>query len=140
MSVYPRLFDMPRTASVSGNRTIANNRNRRRTPSKLDFPPAWTRETDIHAVRAVFAGIAAADTPPAHIAEEDRVVYTRDGANITVRIYRLRSRPPKSDGGEGCPGMVMLHGGGFCVGGLERLSAEPPIRRAHWWSGYQRGV
>lgn len=87
----------------------------------MDFPPAWTKETDIYAIRAAFSQIAAADTPPPHIVEEDRVITARDGAEVVIRIYRLRSGSNKREEAhcEGGPGMVVLHGGGFCVGGLE---------------------
>lgn len=69
----------------------------------MDFPPAWTRETDIYAATRFptilhVVPFSAADAPPAHIVEEDHLVTTRDGAKITVRVYRLRSRPSKSLG------------------------------------------
>ncbi|KAI8635500.1 Alpha/Beta hydrolase protein [Xylariaceae sp. FL1651] len=85
----------------------------------LQLPPAWTKETDIHAVRAVFAQLAAADTPPSHIAEEDHQITMRDKAKIRVRVYRLRNTTSRPGEDVGRPGMMMLHGGGFCVGGLE---------------------
>lgn len=46
------------------------------------------------------------------IAESDHRIPTRDGSEITVRAYR----GPRSDRG---PVMVMLHGGGFALGGLD---------------------
>ncbi|GAW21629.1 hypothetical protein ANO14919_111520 [Xylariales sp. No.14919] len=85
----------------------------------MDFPPAWTKDTDIYAIRAAFSLLAAADTPSSHISEEDHLITTRDGDKIMVRVYRLRSQSVGDDEGDGRPGMVMLHGGGFCVGGLE---------------------
>lgn len=45
--------------------------------------------------------------------EEDRTIPVRDG-EITVRIYRLRS-----SFSEGRPVLVMSHGGGWCLGGLD---------------------
>ncbi|KAI0539974.1 hypothetical protein GGR58DRAFT_462679 [Xylaria digitata] len=84
----------------------------------MDFPPAWTKDTDIYAIRAVFAQVAAADTPPSHIIEEDHLITARDGVEIAVRVYRLRSRSMGDGKTDGRPGMVMLHGGGFCVGAL----------------------
>ena len=46
------------------------------------------------------------------IEEKDHSIDTRDGAKIVVRVYQ----GPKSNGG---PALVMLHGGGFCLGGLD---------------------
>ena len=36
---------------------------------------------------------------------------TRNSATITVRIHRPAVPPA-----DGCPGMVLFHGGGFCLG------------------------
>jgi acetyl esterase/lipase len=48
------------------------------------------------------------------IAEEDLQIPTRDQSQITLRIYRSKSA--QSDG---APILVMYHGGGFCLGGLD---------------------
>jgi hypothetical protein len=48
------------------------------------------------------------------VAEHDEQVEMRDGAKITCRIHR----PEKAPAG-GSPLVVMLHGGGWCIGGLE---------------------
>jgi acetyl esterase/lipase len=47
-------------------------------------------------------------------AEEDLQIPTRDHSQITLRIYR-----PKSAQSGGAPILVMYHGGGFCLGGLD---------------------
>ena len=46
------------------------------------------------------------------VKETDHEIDTKDGARIVVRVYQ----GPKSDGG---PALVWLHGGGFCLGGLD---------------------
>lgn len=46
------------------------------------------------------------------VKETDHKVDTRDGAKIVVRVYQ----GPKSSNG---PALVWLHGGGFCLGGLD---------------------
>ncbi len=48
------------------------------------------------------------------MSEEDRQVPTRDGSEITVRIYT----PDKGSEG-GNPLSVMFHGGGYCLGDLD---------------------
>ncbi|KAF8864889.1 alpha/beta-hydrolase [Acephala macrosclerotiorum] len=47
-------------------------------------------------------------------AEEDRQIPVRDGTTIAVRIHKP-SNPPA----DGCPILVIYHGGGFCLGGLD---------------------
>ncbi|GME26458.1 putative lipase 2 [Neofusicoccum parvum] len=44
----------------------------------------------------------------------DNVIPARDGFNLLIRIYKPSSPPPG-----GSPLAVILHGGGFCLGGLE---------------------
>jgi acetyl esterase/lipase len=46
--------------------------------------------------------------------EEDQQIRMRDHSRINVRIYR--SKRPASDRS---PLLVIYHGGGFCLGGLE---------------------
>jgi acetyl esterase/lipase len=48
------------------------------------------------------------------VVEEDRLIATRDHSQIAIRVYRSKS--PKADG---APVLVMYHGGGFCLGGLD---------------------
>ena len=48
------------------------------------------------------------------VTEHDEQVEMRDGEKITCRIHR----PEKAPAG-GSPLVVMLHGGGWCIGGLE---------------------
>lgn len=50
----------------------------------------------------------------AGISEKDITIKARDGYLIPARIHAPEA--PHSDGG---PLVVMLHGGGFCLGGLE---------------------
>ncbi|GLI77210.1 hypothetical protein PoHVEF18_005496 [Penicillium ochrochloron] len=47
------------------------------------------------------------------VIEADRRVTVRDGASITVRLHSPRN-PPAG----GSPIFVMLHSGGYCIGGL----------------------
>jgi acetyl esterase/lipase len=73
--------------------------------------------TDIQALRATLlerkrALTALAGPPTSSISETDHRINTRDGQEIVVRVYR----GPQSDNG---PVMVMLHGGGFVLGGLD---------------------
>ena len=46
------------------------------------------------------------------VKETDHEVSTRDGSKFIVRVYQ---GPRSKDG----PALVWLHGGGFCLGGLE---------------------
>lgn len=46
--------------------------------------------------------------------EEDHQVAMRDGHKITCRVYRPASAPAG-----GSPLVIIYHGGGFCIGGLE---------------------
>jgi acetyl esterase/lipase len=48
------------------------------------------------------------------VIEEDITIPARDGYSIAARIYT-----PESPPAEGSPLLMMLHGGGFCLGGLE---------------------
>jgi len=57
---------------------------------------------------------AAAPKPPAGVTWEDRRIPGPDGApDVTVRLYR-----PPGDA-ESRPGVLHIHGGGFCVGSIE---------------------
>ena len=47
-----------------------------------------------------------------NVKEQDHHIDTRDSSEIVVRVYQGRN----SKGG---PALVMLHGGGFCLGGLD---------------------
>jgi len=55
---------------------------------------------------------ASAAPAASDIEESDHKIPTRDGASIIVRTYRRR-------GTRGGPVMVMFHGGGWILGGLE---------------------
>ena len=44
--------------------------------------------------------------------EKDYQIDTQDGSKIVVRVYQ-------GSNNHGGPALVMLHGGGFCLGGLE---------------------
>jgi acetyl esterase/lipase len=73
--------------------------------------------TDIHELRKTLlerkrALTAAAAPAASDIDEVDHTIPTRDGNSITVRIYRTRET-------HGGPVMVMLHGGGWVLGGLD---------------------
>jgi acetyl esterase/lipase len=46
--------------------------------------------------------------------ESDQEIPMRDGAEIRVRVHA-----PKSPAADGCPGLIVFHGGGFCLGGLD---------------------
>jgi acetyl esterase/lipase len=55
--------------------------------------------------------------PIPEVSEEDRQIPMRDGAEITVRVYRPTARPPAAEG-RGSPLIVMFHEGGFSMGDL----------------------
>lgn len=68
------------------------------------------RKTLLERKRALTA--ANQSSTSSEIKEADCEIDTRDGSKIVVRVYQ----GPKSNGG---PALVMLHGGGFCLGGLD---------------------
>ncbi|GAB7362892.1 hypothetical protein MBLNU230_g3194t1 [Neophaeotheca triangularis] len=81
--------------------------------------PSLGASTDIHALRKTLQerklALTASNTDASaktDVGEFDHQVTTRDGKDITVRIYRKASALPG-------PAMVMLHGGGFILGGLD---------------------
>lgn len=82
--------------------------------------PSWNLEAKIQEVRALLSQISGAqkanapDPSSFPCTEEDRRITVWDGSTIAIRIHRPRSTPEG-----GCPGMVMTHGGGFCVGDLD---------------------
>ena len=84
------------------------------------LPPSWDSDTHVQEIRVLLDGISESqrrngpDPSTLPYTEEDRQITVRDGASITIRIHKPRSAPV-----DGCPGMVMCHGGGFCVGNLE---------------------
>jgi acetyl esterase/lipase len=57
---------------------------------------------------------AALGPTPEGITEADNEVKMRDGKSITIRSY-TPNQTPKG----GSPLIIMYHGGGFCIGGLE---------------------
>lgn len=68
-------------------------------------------------MRSNRAAIAANQLEPNlgnEIAEEDLKISLRDGMKIAVRIHQ-----PKMIPRDGCPALVMFHGGGFCLGNLD---------------------
>ncbi|CAK7199701.1 hypothetical protein SEUCBS139899_002384 [Sporothrix eucalyptigena] len=74
--------------------------------------------TDIHALRETLrqrklALTAAAGPATSTITETDHSIPTRDGAQITVRVYHA------ADHGAGGPVLVVLHGGGWVLGNLD---------------------
>ena len=48
------------------------------------------------------------------VKETDHQVSMRDGAEITCRVYS-----PEKPPADGSPLVVLFHGGGWCIGGLE---------------------
>ncbi|KAF4631418.1 hypothetical protein G7Y89_g6710 [Cudoniella acicularis] len=84
-------------------------------------PPPLGTAPDIFALRAhlleqkkkLTAATASASTsgPPTYT-ENDEQIPTRDGSTITVRIHRPKSASE-------CPSLVIYHGGGFVLGGLD---------------------
>ncbi|KAL4868671.1 Alpha/Beta hydrolase protein [Aspergillus spectabilis] len=57
--------------------------------------------------------IAKSVRPNPNFIETDRRVTVRDGSSISVRLHSPRNPPA-----EGSPIFVMLHSGGYCIGGL----------------------
>lgn len=72
--------------------------------------------TDLYQIRAIIAQMRKKSPPPKdkNCIEEDIEVPIRDGNQITVRVHKPLNRPD-----DGCPGMVVYHGGGFVVGDVE---------------------
>jgi acetyl esterase/lipase len=73
--------------------------------------------TDIHALRKTLlekkrAMTAAAEPSASDIQEADHNIATRDGASIAVRTYNRKGNVPG-------PVLVVLHGGGWVLGGLD---------------------
>ncbi|KAH8880515.1 alpha/beta-hydrolase [Thozetella sp. PMI_491] len=73
--------------------------------------------TDIHALRETLRKrklelTASAGPSDSSITETDHQIKTRDGSEITVRVYK----GPESANG---PVMMMFHGGGWVLGGLD---------------------
>ncbi len=54
------------------------------------------------------------EMPPPTWSEEDLSIPVRDGASIKVRIHKPQTLPE-----DGCPILVIAHGGGFCLGDLD---------------------
>jgi acetyl esterase/lipase len=64
---------------------------------------------------ALKRNLTLASTPiNASYREEDRQIRMRDGVLITLRIHSPKATPK-----EGCPGLVIWHGGGFCLGNCD---------------------
>ncbi len=83
------------------------------------MPPPPALKADIHALRArhqkaTHTLIQTIPNITAALSVEDRQIATRDGSKITVRIYT-----PHKEVQGGHPLLVIFHGGGFCIGGLE---------------------
>ncbi len=78
----------------------------------------WSLETDIHAIRGMIEQMRASqfrvDPASRPHTEEDVRIPARDGTSIGARIYKPRNAPS-----DGCPGMVVYHGGGFVIGDFE---------------------
>ena len=75
----------------------------------------WSIDTDISEQREMLAqareNMPKPDPSSLPCTVEDVQVTVRDGTSIQVRIYKPRDAPTN-----GCPGIVIYHGGGFCVG------------------------
>ncbi|KAJ6445989.1 lipase 2 [Purpureocillium lavendulum] len=78
----------------------------------------WTHDTDIFAIRRAIAKMRREQVKPdkANLpyCEEDIEIPVRDGRVTAARVYRPRAMLL-----EGCPGMVIFHGGGYLVGDFE---------------------
>ena len=58
--------------------------------------------------------IVALGEPPSNIKQTDHSITATDGLPLRLRVYQP-TEPPRS----GSPLIILYHGGGFCVGGLE---------------------
>ncbi|KAF2809188.1 uncharacterized protein BDZ99DRAFT_571982 [Mytilinidion resinicola] len=97
------------------------------TAEALNFSPQLPNNSSIDFWRTIETTrrptiLASLGPPPTGLTERDHQVPTRDGHNITVRSYSPDVAPA---GGRSL--IVMYHGGGFCLGGLE---TETPTCRA----------
>ncbi|TKA74431.1 hypothetical protein B0A49_02859 [Cryomyces minteri] len=82
-----------------------------KAPDLGAFPDVYTLRTFIVEAKK---NMTATIGKPEGVKEEDIQVPMRDGAEITVRVYSPE-KPPSG----GSPLIVMFHGGGFVLGGLE---------------------
>ncbi|OLN88202.1 AB hydrolase superfamily protein 3 [Colletotrichum chlorophyti] len=79
----------------------------------------WNKDTDINQMRVMMAKFretelaAQPDSSTLPFVEQDIRITTRDAATITIRIHKPRDVPD-----DGCPAMIVFHGGGFVIGGL----------------------
>jgi acetyl esterase/lipase len=80
--------------------------------------------TDIHALRRQLLekkrNASKNGAPTTALSEIDRTIATRDGDSITIRAYTAPNIK------SGCPVLVVLHGGGWILGGLDN---EAPFCR-----------
>ncbi|KAH6664846.1 Alpha/Beta hydrolase protein [Halenospora varia] len=83
--------------------------------------PSLTSSTDIFSLRAELAeakrkltASASTSSPLSDYVETDQQIPMRDGRSIAIRIHK-----PKNPARDGCPGLVMLHGGGWALGDLD---------------------
>jgi len=60
------------------------------------------------------ANTSTSTSAPTPYVETDQEIPVRDKSTILVRIHRPTTGPA-----EGSPGLVVWHGGGFCLGGLD---------------------
>ena len=74
-------------------------------------------DTDIHLIRSLITeGLQNAPKPdPSTLpyTAKDIEIPVRDGSSIAARVHT-----PKDASADGCPGMVVFHGGGYMVGDI----------------------
>lgn len=82
----------------------------------LHDSPLWNYDSkvDIRELRSKRSAVTITKPAGDDYFEEDRKIPMRDDASIMIRVHQPKVIPPN-----GCPGLVIYHGGGYCLGGLQ---------------------
>ncbi|KAI8718894.1 Abhydrolase-3 domain-containing protein [Fusarium sp. LHS14.1] len=79
---------------------------------------AWNMDTDLDGIREIMAQVRQSrprpDPDSLSYRMEDIKIPLRDGLEVDARVYT-----PKDAPSDGCPGIVVFHGGGFVLGDLD---------------------
>lgn len=79
---------------------------------------AWNMDTDLNGIREIMAQVRqtrpAPDPDSLSYHMQDIKIPLRDGHEVDARVYT-----PKDAPSDGCPGIIVFHGGGFMLGDLD---------------------
>jgi acetyl esterase/lipase len=87
--------------------------------SRFLFPP---REWFFRLAWRLSARAAGRDVQSLHC-DERRIPSLEDGTEVRLRVYRSESSTESGTPGEGVPGVLFLHGGGYAIGSPEMNGA-----------------